>query len=327
MNEALITPDQNKEIHGLLERLAHVRHQESESGLMRVATYDPDLPYHDLNIDLHPATNELNSEALKHMAELLLHNFDRTKYEPGTLDTFTRMRDALKPQLTPVKPRLEADSKLMIVTAHQTRFEPAVGAFLVQAALAETPEEHDALRHRTSIMISRYLESFEVNIGMLSGGEDKYENLVKIACEIGAIVLTFPDSVNMRKLSGIDPAFQRNRNAGPIQKIKELPPGSICVNAATGTMEQLQNGVYPMSEVKKGTRRVCKDGWDVVFLANALDIDEPFSVASKLIPAGEVTDEVMHGGMTWIAQTLSERGVPATYAKPDILAAQAIIEG
>lgn len=327
MSESAITSDQNRAVHEQLVKLAEARHQESEEGLMQVAPYDPNSPYHDLNIDVHPNTRKLSSEALQHMAELLLHNFDRTRYTPGRLETFTGMRDLLRPQLAPIKPRLEAGNRLMVVTAHQTRFEPAVGAFLVQAALAETPQEHDDLRNRTSIIISQYLRAFNVNIGMLMGGEDKYENLVKIASEIGSIVLSFPNSFNMRKLSGIDQDFQRSSNTEPLQKIGKMPPGSICANAANGTMEKLQNGVYPISDVQKGTRRIIKDGWDVIFLASALDIDKPFSTASRLIPAGEVTDEVIHGGMTWIAQTLSDHDVPATYAKPDIQAARAIIEG
>ena len=310
-----ILHDTHRETYLLLASLADKRVQESEDGLMQIGSYDETIgSYHDMDKDLFAVTQHVHPDALKHMAELVLNSYDTRRYTPGETKAFDAIRDSLRPQLSPVRDRLESGSRVMVLTAHQTRLEPALVAFMSQAAIAENAAEHNDLRGRSTILISRYLTCFNINVGKLAGGEDQYSNILGIARELGSIGLSFPNTPNMRNLSGVDIEFQRRYNKGLLAKIAAIPLGDMCFMAANGTMEaQDDDGYYEISEVKTGTCNLIKDGWDVLPVASIHDGDNPFSVAGELIPASKVTDSTIHESMAWIANERTVRGVPSRY--------------
>lgn len=308
-----ITSELNGRVYGQLADMAGMRQQASEAGLMAVGRFDPDSEYHDLSQAVFPATHNVAPEALLHMGELILNNFNTKAYKPGTTETVEAVIDSLRKPLAPVRQRIADGHKVMLLTAHETRFEPAVVTFLAQAAMAESPAQQNAMRSASSIIISRYLACFNINVGKMAGGENKYINMVSLARELGVTALSFPNTKNMDELSGLDKGFRYGYNSRMREQLTEHDKVQLCVIAANGTMEQKVGGVYPISEVKSGTQKLIQDGWDVMTIASAHSADEPFSVASRLIPAREVTDEVVHNQMHWIADTLTERGTPATY--------------
>lgn len=138
-------------------------------------------------------------------------------------------------------------------------------------------------------------------------------NVVQLSRELGAVALSFPNTPNMRQLSGIDRQFQGAYNRELVKKIHALPAGSICFMAASGTMDIYEEGSYRIPAVKHGTLGLVQSGWDVVPIASVLDGDNPFSVAGEIVPAESVNEARVHGMMEWIARTRSQRHAETHY--------------
>lgn len=314
MSEHSVTDQHNEELYGQLRQLADKRMSATERDLFAVAEFDPNNEYHDLRQNIFSTTTNLPPSFIAGMAEAVLHGYDTTAFPAASTVQHDRVRHELKDSLENATERLAEGRRLMVLTAHQTRLEPAVVAYLTQAALAEDDQQHNDLRTRSTIFISRYLACLNIDASKLAGLKEPLPmNVVQLSRELGAVALSFPNTPNMRQLSGIDRQFQGAYNRELVKKIHALPAGSICFMAASGTMDIYEEGSYRIPAVKHGTLGLVQSGWDVVPIASVLDGDNPFSVAGEIVPAESVNEARVHGMMEWIARTRSQRHAETHY--------------
>lgn len=323
-----LTPEATRALFDALSGMAEKRTQEAEGKLFSLADYDPArLHNFDTNYYFEPSTH-YPSAAMRYMFGALL--------DAGTghgQQWVEGMVDGLRDQLaqTDIPSRLKDGQGLLVLTAHKTRFEPTAVALLMESALAGEDEvAFDALRKRAKVIVSAYLSTIDLNLAALTRDPNTRPiNMLDLACQLGGVATTFPDTDNMRK-AGVSEEISQAHNARMARSLLESVPGGgpLITLAANATFEKLdKHGVYPITQVAPGTAKLVKflaknRSFEAAVVAVASDhapadsSRAPFSVLSPVVAPENVSPDTAHHAMDWITAALRSRGVPASYNMP-----------
>jgi hypothetical protein len=202
----------------------------------------------------------------------------------------------------------------MVITGHQTLFEPAFAVYGVQRAIARyTGRPYGEMARATHLMAARALSTVDV-LGRWP--------LTSIGRQLTNLYYTFPDSANYRGEDSIPAAFQRDSNARMLARFAEntSQSGTLGVLAASGTTEKKNaEGVFVIPRIKgdeeRGTMGVLLKGWDVLPVGGIYKhglVAEP----GEIIPAEEVSPDIIHAAMEdVVADSRGRHGVPTVYAE------------
>lgn len=291
----------------LTERARKHFGESSLSAIVKVGDYDPSRPSHDFSQVFFEANPNMFTPAIFWgLASALAGK---------------RPRDVREAVVEPFEPQIDdiaasaKDRKLMVISGHQTMFEPAYAVYGLQRALARhTGNSYADMAERTHLIAARALATVDI-FGRIS--------LTSVAQQLTNLYYSFPDSVNYRGDDSIPLQFQRASNAAMLEQYgaNTGEPGTIGIMAASGTTEKKdqRNGMYVIPRIKgdkdHGTMGVLLQGWDLLFVGGIFKHGLQAEPA-QLIPADEVSPDVIHDSMdNVIAASRNAHGVPTVYGE------------
>lgn len=274
--------------------------------IVRIADYDPERETHNFdNVFFDARPNGLTPLLLTALATGVSGKSPRAVNR--------RIVDPFEPQIDEIVERMEA-RKLMVITGHQTLFEPAFAALGLQRAIARrTGHSYADVAQMTHIMAARALATVDV-LGRWP--------LTSVGRQLTNIYYTFPSSQNYRGDDSMPLEFQRANNARMLAEFAENTDmtGVLGVLSGSATNEKKNEaGIYEIPRIKgdetHGTMGVLMQGWDVLPVGGIYKHDlivEP----GRIIPAEDVTPDIIHAAMADVVVASRNRhGVQAVYAE------------
>lgn len=276
------------------------------SVIVRVGDYDPEREPHNFDNVFFDARPNLSTPILfRGLASGLSGQSPRAVTE-GVVRPF-------EPRVEELAERAE-ERKLMVITGHQTMFEPAFAVYGLQRAIARhTGRSYADMARATHLIAARSLATVDV-LGRWP--------LTSIGRQLTNLYYTFPASENYRGDGSIPLEFQRANNARMLDQFaaNTAQPGTIGILSASGTTEKKNDeGVYVIPRIRgdesRGTMGVLLQGWDILPVGGIYKHGLAAELG-EIIPAEEVTPDAIHAAMEEvIAPSRGRHGVPTVYAE------------
>lgn len=299
-------PSVEQQVYDQLAERARKHFGESVFSIVtNIGKYDPSKPTHNFdNIFFEARPNRASDLLLSGLAAGVSRKLALNR----------RLVKPFEPVVDEVAERLE-ERKLMVITGHQTLFEPAFAALGAQRAVARhTGRTYADVARITHLMAARALATVDV-LGRWP--------LTSLGRQMTNIYYTFPSSENYRGDDSIPHEFQKANNARMLAEFSDRTDttGILGVLSASGTTEKFDKelGKYVIPRIKgdetHGTMGVLLQDWDILPVGGVYKKDlivEP----GKIIPAEDVTIDVVHAMMKdVIVPSRNRHGVPAIYAE------------
>jgi hypothetical protein len=216
-------------------------------------------------------------------------------------------------QAEEIEERLDR-GKLMVITGHQNVLEPGLAMLGLQRAVVEqTGRNYAEVANETHLTAAKALLVVDI-LGRWP--------LASLARQMTNVHGTFPTTKKYRETGSIPLAFQRDSNKRMLARLAELTDarGKIGVTAVPATTEhwnkKIGRNVIPKirGDAQRGTMGLLMQGWDILPVGGIFK--HGFSIEpSEIIPAKDVTPDILHGVMESVIVASRERhGLPSVYA-------------
>lgn len=221
--------------------------------------------------------------------------------------------EPFEPQAEEIEERLDR-GKLMVITGHQNVIEPGLAMLGLQRAVVEqTGKTYAEVANDTHLTAAMALLVVDI-LGRWS--------LAGLARQLTNVHGTFPATEKYRAAGTIPLDFQRDSNKRMLSTLAKLTNGrgKIGVMAVPATNEtwnkEIGRNVIPRitGDDQKGTMGLLLQGWDILPVGGIFK--HGFSIEpSEIIPARDVTPDIIHGVMESVIVASRERhGLPSVYA-------------
>lgn len=295
------------QVYGELAAQARKHFGESAlSAIVKVADYDPEREAHNFDNTFFEARPNL-------LTPLLMTTLATAVSGKNPMAVNRRIVGPFLSQIENITERLET-GKVMFMTGHQTMFEPGFVTLAVERAVSrQTGLPYAEIVKRTHLMATRALATVDIVSPRWS--------LTGVARQLMNVYYSFPATQNYRGSSGIPLDFQRHNNASMLAEFtaNTAKPGTIGVLAVSGTTEKFDKdrGAFVVPRIQgdeyHGTMSVLLQDWDIVPVGGSFKRDlvaEP----GQLIPAAEVTPDVLHAAMEdVIVASRNRHGIKTVY--------------
>lgn len=295
------------QVFGELKDYAESHFGESYLGkIVGVGDYDPTRETHNFDniyFDARPAW--YTPKLLTTLACAI------TKRAPGALHRL--IVEPFEPQADEIEERLDR-GKLMMITGHQNVIEPGLAMIGLQRTIADqTGKNYAEVAKETHLTAAMAFLVVDI-LGRWA--------LASLIRQMTNTHGTFPATKKYRETGSIPLDFQRESNKRMLSGLAKLTDarGKIGVMAAPATNEKwdkkIGRNVIPRitGDAQKGTMGLLMQGWDILPVGGIFK--HGFSIEpSEIIPAEDVTPDIVHGIMESVIVASRERhGLPSVYA-------------
>lgn len=199
--------------------------------------------------------------------------------------------------------------RLMVLTGHQTIFEPAFALLGIQKAISKhTGESYADIARDTSVFVARAMAPVDIVLARLRWP------LTSLGRQLADVYYTLPRTKNYADLPE---DFLKQLNTRTLIEFAKRGRQLAAMSASATEEKKNEHGEYVINRItgdeKKGTMGVLLRRWHIIVVGG--DYKRDLSVEpGKLIPAGEATPDLLHDEMqNVVVGSRLRHGIPAVY--------------